>query len=153
MPSPAANETALRIRSSIVSRDTPSASSLRSEIGDSITEAPTPSSIKASTSACTARENPQTSARRPAADDQLEGAAVVLGHAREPGLDAVDAELVESLGDLELVLGREHHAHGLLPVAQRGVVEADRARAAVGVVEASGPDLVAVDHVARKSSG
>ena len=62
---PAANETALRIRSSIVSRETPMASSLRSEIGDSITDARTPSSSSASTSACTAREKPHTSASGP----------------------------------------------------------------------------------------
>ena len=56
----------LRIRSSIVSRETPSASSLPSEIGLSITEAGTPSSTSASTSACTAREKPHTSACSPA---------------------------------------------------------------------------------------
>ena len=66
------------------------ASSLRSEIGDSITDARTPSSSSASTSACPAREKPHTSASG-RSHDQLEGAAVVLGHAREPGLDAPDA--------------------------------------------------------------
>ena len=66
MPSSAANETAARMRSSIVSRETPSAASLPSEIGLSITEARTPSSTSASTSARTARENPQISASRPA---------------------------------------------------------------------------------------
>ena len=67
MPAAVANETALRIRSSIFSCVTPSAWSLASEIGLSITDAGTPSSTSASTSACTARENPQISARRPAA--------------------------------------------------------------------------------------
>ena len=61
-----AKRTAERMRSSIFSRLTPSAASLPSEIGLSITDAWTPSSTSASTSACTARENPHTSARRPA---------------------------------------------------------------------------------------
>ena len=67
IPCPVANATALRMRSSIVSRETPRASSLPSEIGLSITEADTPSSTSTSTSACTAREKPQTSALSPAA--------------------------------------------------------------------------------------
>ncbi len=66
IPCSAANETALPIRSSIDSLVTPSAVSFASEIGDSITLASTPSSTSASASAATARENPQTSARRPA---------------------------------------------------------------------------------------
>ena len=66
MPRPAAYETASAIRPSIFSRDTPSASSFRSERGDSITVASRPSSTIASTSACTAREKPQISAFRPA---------------------------------------------------------------------------------------
>ena len=92
------------IRSSIVSRETPSASSLPSEIGLSITEAGTPSSTSASTSACTAREKPHTSARRPGADDELDGSPVVLGDPREAGLDPVDPRRVERLRDLELVV-------------------------------------------------
>ena len=54
------------MRSSIVSRETPSAASLPSEIGLSITEARRPSSTSASTSARTAREKPQISASSPA---------------------------------------------------------------------------------------
>src|SRR5947208_1549356 len=65
MPCSAANETARTMRSSIVSRSTPSAASFRSEIGDSITLAPTPSSTSAFTSASTARENAQPSAPLP----------------------------------------------------------------------------------------
>ncbi len=64
----AANRIALAMRSSIVSRATPIASSFKSEIGDSMTECETPSSTSASRSAGTARENPQISARRPASE-------------------------------------------------------------------------------------
>ena len=39
--------------------------------------------------------------------------------------DVVDAEGVERLGDLELVLGRELHALGLLAIAERGVEEGE----------------------------
>src|SRR2546428_287066 len=53
------------MRCSICARGTPSASSFRSEIGDSITVAFTPRSTSACTSAATAREKPQISARRP----------------------------------------------------------------------------------------
>src|SRR4051794_10583416 len=67
MPLSAAKRIALVMRSSISSRETPIAFSFRSEIGDSITEYETPSSTSASRSAGTAREKPQTSARRPAA--------------------------------------------------------------------------------------
>jgi hypothetical protein len=66
MPLPLAKATAERMRSSIASRDTPSARSLPSEIGLSITLARTPSSTSASTSAWTAREKPQISASSPA---------------------------------------------------------------------------------------
>jgi hypothetical protein len=59
------------MRSSIFSRLTPIASSLRSEIGDSITEARTPSSTSASRSAGTAREKPQISALSPASEISL----------------------------------------------------------------------------------
>jgi hypothetical protein len=66
IPCSTAFATASVMRWSIFSRETPSASSFRSEIGDSITLASTPSSTSASTSAGTAREKPQTSAVRPA---------------------------------------------------------------------------------------
>ena len=67
MPCSAAKLIAAVIRPSIFSRSTPIASSFRSEIGDSITEAGTPSSTSASRSAGTAREKPHTWARSPAA--------------------------------------------------------------------------------------
>ena len=66
IPSPAANETALRIRPSMSSCETPSAASFASEIGLSITAALTPRPTSCSTSACTARAKPQISARSPA---------------------------------------------------------------------------------------
>ena len=128
MPCSAAKRIAPVIRPSIVSRSTPIASSFRSEIGDSITEASTPSSTSSSRSAGTAREKPQTSAFRPAAGDQLDGAPVVVGDAREAGLDPLDPEPVEQPRDLELVLRREDDADRLLAVAQRRVVQADASR-------------------------
>ena len=126
MPCSVANETASRIRSSIVSRETPSASSLPSEIGLSITDARTPSSTSASTSAWTAREKPQTSARRPAAAISSHRLEVVLRDTREARLDPVDPRRVERPGDLELLLRREHDADRLLSVAEGRVVEPDR---------------------------
>ena len=130
------------IRSSIESRETPIASSFRSEIGDSITEQRTPSSTSSSRSAGTAREKPQISALEARGRDQLDRAAVVVGDAREAGLDPVDAEPVEQPGDLELLLGVEHDADGLLAVAERRVVEADVTAEAVRVVQRAGPDQV-----------
>src|SRR3712207_7898049 len=44
--------------------------------------------------------------------------AVRVAHARKARLDAVDAEAVQGARDLELGLGVEHHADGLLAVAQ-----------------------------------
>ena len=139
-----ANETALRIRSSIVSCETPSALSFPSEIGLSITEASTPSSTSASTSRLHgSREAPDLGAQT-GPRDRLHGSVVVLGDAREPGLDPVDAGGVERARDLELVLGREHDPDRLLAVAQRRVVEADddvRLRLERHPVQVARPDL------------
>ena len=77
-----------------------------SEIGLSTTAARTPSSASTSTSAWTARAKPQTSACRPASAISRIACGVLLGDAREAGLDPVDARLVERLGDRELVLRR-----------------------------------------------
>ena len=74
--------------------------------------------------------------------DELDRAPVVLGDAREAGLDPVDAELVEEACDLELLLGIKHDADGLLAVAQGGVVEPDPPADAMRVVERAGPDQV-----------
>ena len=60
---------------------------------------------------------------QPSGDDQLDRASVVIGDTREPDFDPVDAELVDEPGDLELLLGAEHHADGLLAVPQRRVVQ------------------------------
>src|SRR5207244_6127127 len=60
-------------------------------------------------------------------------------------------ELVEQLRDLELLFGIEHDADRLLSVAERRVVEADRAAQPVGVVERARPDLRA--HVRTIPSG
>src|SRR5262249_47661232 len=76
------------------------------------------------------------------AGDQLDGAPIVLRDARESGLDPSDPEAVEQPRDLELLLGREDDADGLLAVAQRGVVEADVATDCVTVIERAGPDQV-----------
>ena len=63
--------------------------------------------------------------------DELHRIPVVLRHAREAGLDAVDAEVVEQARDLELLLGVEHDADRLLAVAQGGVVQPHAAADAV----------------------
>ena len=115
------------IRSSIFSRETPIASSFRSEIGDSITEKRTPElDERLEVGRHGAREAPDLGAQA-GGRDQLDRLPVVGRDAREAGLDPVDAELVEQPGDLELLLGVEHDADGLLAVAQRRVVEADAA--------------------------
>src|SRR3954468_18990474 len=110
MSCPAAKRIALVMRSSIFSRSTPIAFSFRSEIGDSITDAGTPSSTSASRSAGTAREKPHTRPGRPLGvggpppreapplrvqaglRDEPHRLPVVLRHAREAGLDPVDPE-------------------------------------------------------------
>src|SRR6188508_2245992 len=133
MPCSAAKRIAAVIRSSIFSRVTPIASSFRSEIGDSITDART------EVGRHRPREAPDL---RPQAGlgDQPDRVPVVLRDAREPGLDPVDAEVVEEPRDLELLLRVEHDADRLLPVAQRRVVEPDAAAMAVRVVQLSRPD-------------
>ena len=81
-------------------------------------------------------------------EDERDRAGVVLGHAREAGLDAVDARGVERACDLQLVLGREHDADRLLAVAQGRVVEADRGarlRLERLRVQVSRPELRAVE--------
>ena len=52
--------------------------------------------------------------------------ALVAAHGRDAGLDLVDADLVEQLGDADLLVVGEDDAGGLLAVAQRRVVEHDR---------------------------
>ena len=82
------------------------------------------------------------------AGDELDRLPVVCRHARKAGLDPVDARLVERTRDGELVLGREDDPDGLLAVAQRRVVEADRAmrlRLERARVQIARPELVAVD--------
>src|SRR4051812_30441708 len=78
----------------------------------------------------------------PGAGDQLDGPPVILRHAWESRLDPPDPEPVEQPRDLELLLGREDDADGLLAVAQRRVVQADLAADRVAVVERAGPDQV-----------
>ena len=59
--------------------------------------------------------------RRPAAE-QLELLGVGAG---EAGLDQVEPELVEPVGDAQLLARRQRHALALHPVAQGGVIELD----------------------------
>ncbi len=154
IPSPVANETALRIRPSMSSCETPSAASFASEIGLSITAALTPRPTSCSTSACTARAKPQISALQPGVRDQPDRLLVLGGDACEPRLDPVDPRLVERMRDRELVLGREDDPDRLLAVAQRRVVEPDRLvrlRLEREPVQLPGPDLLAVDHPAART--
>src|SRR5581483_7066107 len=80
--------------------------------------------------------------------DQLDRLPVVVGDAREPGLDAADAELVEQTRDLELLLRVEHDPDRLLAVAQRRVVEPDVPADRIRVVQGPGPDQVLSAHAA-----
>ena len=140
MPCSAAKRIALVIRSSIFSRVTPIASSFRSEIGDSITEnehAELDERLEVGRHG--AGEAPDLGAQT-GGRDQLDRLPVVVGDARETGLDPVDAELVEQLCDLELLVRVEHHADRLLAVAQRRVVQADLSPDRVRVVQRPGPD-------------
>ena len=59
------------------------------------------------------------------ARDQLDGLEVAGRGAGEARLDDVDAELFELLRDLELLLGGEGDAGGLLAVAQGGIEDVD----------------------------
>ena len=157
IPCSTAKETAERMRSSIVSRETPSAASFPSEIGLSITEALEPElDERLDVRLDGAREAPDLRLQA-GLDDHPDRPRVVVGDAREPGLDAVDAGLGERRRDRELVLRREHDAHRLLAVAQGRVVEADRRvrlRLERVRVQVAGPHLRAVDgHAATIPSG
>ena len=59
------------------------------------------------------------------ARDRLHGLEVAGRGDREPGLDHVDAEARELLGDLHLLLGVERDPRRLLAVAERGVEDVD----------------------------
>ena len=56
------------------------------------------------------------------AREQLEQLALLRIRRREAGLDQVDAELVELVGDAQLLVGREGHPLALHAVAQRCVI-------------------------------
>jgi len=66
--------------------------------------------------------------------DGFDGLEVVLGGGWEAGLDNVNAELGELPGDVDLLLGGQGGARGLLAVAESGVEDAD----VVGVRDAVG---------------
>ena len=57
--------------------------------------------------------------------DVGDGGLVLRRHGRHAGLDAVDAERIELLGDRDLLLAAEHDGRLLLAVAQRDVVNLD----------------------------
>jgi len=58
-------------------------------------------------------------------EDQRDRACVVLRHAREPGLDPIDAGFGQRLCNLHFLLWIEHDSDGLLTVAEGRIVEAD----------------------------
>ena len=60
--------------------------------------------------------------------DFLDGLEVLLGDRGHAGLDALDADFVQLLGNRDFVGDAEHHARRLLAVAQRGVVNAHARR-------------------------
>ena len=57
-------------------------------------------------------------------DDLLDGRLLVAAHRGDADLDLVHADLVEQLGDADLLVVGEDDAGRLLAVAQRGVVDA-----------------------------
>ena len=84
----------------------------------------------ASMSALWVRARPQITGPSTVAGDRLDRLEVAGRGDREAGLDHVDAEARELLGDLDLLLRVERDPGGLLAVAQRRVEDVD----AVGVV-------------------
>ncbi len=64
----------------------------------------------------------QNGRAQPETGDLLDDVALVAAHGRDARLDLIDPDLVEQLGDADLLLVREHDAGGLLAVAQRRVV-------------------------------
>ena len=70
--------------------------------------------------------------------DRLE---VHVGHRRHAGLDALDADFGELLGDRDLVLDVHDHAGRLLAVAQRRVVDLDACLGSCRVAATSGASL------------
>ena len=95
-----------------------------------------------------AREAPDLGVE-PGLEDQRDRARVVLGHAREAGLDAVDAGSRRArVAISSFCSGDKYDADGLLAVAQRRVVETDgdaRLRLERLRVQVAGPDLRAVE--------
>ena len=81
--------------------------------------------------------------------DQLDRPPIVRRHAREAGLDPLDAELVETARELELVLWRQDDADRLLAVAERRVVEADTGVECVRLVQVAGPELTHLEEPRR----
>ena len=65
---------------------------------------------------------------QPQRGDVLNGGLVLLGHRRHAGLDPVNAERVELLGNRDLLFAAEHDGGLLLAVAQRDVVNLDLRR-------------------------
>ena len=63
--------------------------------------------------------------------DLADGVELAVGGDREPGLEDVDVQPGELLGDLDLLVLRERDAGRLLPVAQGGVEEPDYVGVAV----------------------
>ena len=79
----------------------------------------------ASMSALWVRERPQIDRALDLARDRLDGLEVAGRGDREAGLDHVDAEARELLGDLDLLLRVQRDARRLLAVAQRRVEDVD----------------------------
>ena len=82
-------------------------------------------------------------------ENEPERALVVGRDSRKAGLDPLDSEGVEPARDLELLPRVEDNADGLLPVAERRVVEADLGVDLRAAVDLTGPHAI----VHRKSSG
>ena len=79
-------------------------------------------------SASAVRDSPQMTGPRTDRGDRLHRLEVALAGDREAGLDDVDPEARQLLGDLELLALVEGDARRLLAVAQRRVEDHDPAR-------------------------
>src|SRR4029077_12920069 len=89
-----------------------------------------------------ARETPDLGVQACVAD-QLYGTPVVLRDTRKAGFDSLDPESVEPSCKVELVVGSEDDADGLLAVSERRIVEADLCRERMPGVERAGPECSA----------
>ena len=122
-----AKATQSRIWSSTHWRDFGSLCSMWMSLADmEMATASTPQSRECWMSATTARFQARIEGLRPSSTICVMACFSSPQHGRDADLDLVHADLVKQLGDADLLVVGEHHAGGLLAVAQGGVVDAHR---------------------------